>query len=144
MIPIVVQHQSRAGETPLYDYKKNIIVESVVPTLAYLGETTYPQDPATHVIGLFDPNRYGIEEYPLNGGYDISTWRDSIRFTKVLKSRDGFSEKETAFYFNGKVSLFEEIEEPDYFKSNGYGAYGIVEKKKKVSSWKHELDLQIR
>lgn len=142
MIPIVIQHQSRAGETPLYDYKKNIIVDSVVPSLANLGESTYTQDPATHVIGIFDPNRYGIVEYPLNNGYDISTWADNIRFTKILKSRDGYSEKETAFYFNGKVSLFEEIPDPDYFKSpSSYSSYGVIEKSKKKPTWKTQLDL---
>jgi hypothetical protein len=140
MIPIVIQHQNRAGETPLYDYKKNIIIDSVLPSLANLGVSTYTQDPATHVIGIFDPHRYKINEYPITNGYDINTWGDHFRSVLAMKGRDGLA-PETYYYFNGKVSLFEEIPEPDYFKSHGYTNYGIVEKTKKKPTWQTQVDL---
>ena len=146
VIPIVVQHQNRQGETPLYDYKKNIIVESVRPTLSGLGVSTYTQDPATHVIGIFDPNRYGVLEYPLNNGYDISVLGDNQRFLSALKGRDGICD-DVACYFNGKVSLFEELKSPSYYTKNGYGCHNLSHQKqqqsKKKSSWQTQLDIEI-
>jgi replicative DNA helicase len=143
VIPIVIQHQNRASETGIYDWKKELIINSVKPSVVSLGESTNTQDPATHIIGIFDPNRNEISNYPINKGYDIDAWRDNIRFLTTLKSRDGHSEKEIAFYFNGKVNLFKELEPPDFFKKNGYKSYGFdIQKGNKTSGWKEKLDLE--
>jgi hypothetical protein len=141
-IPIVIQHLNRSSEVVQKDWKQNIILDSVLPTTASLGESTYTQDPATHIISIFSPFKYGIKEYL---GYDVETWKDNIRITGILKSRDGGSGLETAFFFNGKVSVFQELEPPEFFQKNGYSSYGLQNPTKnttKKTSWKDELDLQ--
>lgn len=115
VIPIVIQHQVGAGEEKAFNMKGDLIEAKLKPSCANLGISKYTQDPATHIIGLFAPERYGIKKY---NGYDIDIFQDNIRFLSVLKNRDGTPNKELALYYNGACSHFSELERPEEFDKN--------------------------
>lgn len=115
IIPIVIQHQVGAGEEKSFNMKGDLIESKLKPSCANLGISKYTQDPATHIIGLFAPERYGIKTC---NGYDVTVFQDNIRFLSVLKNRDDTPNKELALYYNGACSHFSELERPEEFDKN--------------------------
>ena len=61
-------------------------------------------------LGLFSPFKYGLREYL---GYDITKFKDNIRFLEVLTSRDGQMGGITALLFDGATCQFWELPRPD-------------------------------
>lgn len=61
-------------------------------------------------LGLFSPFRFGLKEYL---GYDITKFKDSIRFLEVLVNRDSTMGGIVALHFNGAVSHFNELPLPN-------------------------------
>ena len=65
---------------------------------------------ACHLIyGLFDPNRYGIDNFM---DYDIGRLQDDVRFLFILKNNDGKTSKVIPLYFIGESSQFKELPLP--------------------------------
>lgn len=59
------------------------------------------------VIGLYSPFKYGMTEYE---GYDITKFRNNIRFMEVIEDRDyGANGNICPLYFDGAVSYFSEL-----------------------------------
>ena len=59
------------------------------------------------VIGLYSPFKYGLPEYE---GYDITKFRNHIRFMEVIEDRDyGANGSICPLYFDGAVSFFSEL-----------------------------------
>lgn len=59
------------------------------------------------VIGLYSPFKYGLTEYE---GYDITKFRNHIRFMEILEDRDyGANGNICPLYFDGAVSYFSEL-----------------------------------
>ena len=61
------------------------------------------------LLGLFSPARHELREYM---NYDITLFRDNIRFLEVILNRNGASNSICPLYFDGKVSYFEELPLP--------------------------------
>lgn len=62
------------------------------------------------MFGLFSPYKFGIRRYPDNeNGYDITKFRNHIRFLKIIENRDGESGYSTALFFDGAISEFIEL-----------------------------------
>lgn len=61
-------------------------------------------------LGLFSPFRFGLKEYL---GYNITNFKDSIRFLEVLVNRDSTMGGIVALLFNGAVSHYEELPFPN-------------------------------
>lgn len=63
------------------------------------------------LIGLYSPFKYGLREYE---GYDITKFRNHIRFMEVIEDRDyGANGQICPLYFDGAVSMFKELPKPN-------------------------------
>lgn len=62
------------------------------------------------LLGLFSPYKFEMKEYK---GYNITRFKDNIRFLEVLVHRDGEMGGLCPLFFDGAVSRFEELPLPD-------------------------------
>lgn len=137
--PIVIQQQA-------FDQEGNEAFKMgrVRPSVAGLGDSKYTSRDSNVVLGLFSPFRFALKEYE---GYDISKFKDNIRFLEMIVNRDGEMGGLCPLFFDGAVCQFEEIPRPDnkeeitkvydYLKhirgvaAKSFFSYGIKKKKSK-------------
>ena len=80
-------------------------------------------------LGLFSPVKFDLNSY---FGYDISKFKDNIRFLEVILNRGGTMGGLTALYFNGAVCDFQQLPLPtDKDKINKW--YDFLDKKRAKS-----------
>ena len=103
-IPVVIQQQSSAQEG-IENKKAN----RLKPTMDGLGDNKLTGRDANVLIGLFSPFRHEIPEY---FGYDITKFKDNIRFLEIMGSRDGGGGTICPLYFDGAVNYFKELPLP--------------------------------
>ena len=103
--PIVIQQQA-------FDQEGNEAFKMgrVRPSVAGLGDSKYTSRDSNVVLGLFSPFRFALKEYE---GYDISKFKDNIRFLEMIVNRDGEMGGLCPLFFDGAVCQFEEIPRPD-------------------------------
>lgn len=78
--PVVIQQQAFEAEN-----NEAFKLGRVRPSVVGLGDTKYTSRDSNIVLGLFSPVRFGLREYE---GYDITKFRDNIRFLEVCVNRD--------------------------------------------------------
>jgi hypothetical protein len=61
-------------------------------------------------VGIFSPFKHDLKEYL---GYDITKFRDNIRFAEVLINRGGSPGGICPLYFDGAVNYFQELPLPN-------------------------------
>lgn len=105
MTPIVIQQQALSGEG-LDAFKLN----KLAPSIANLGDTKYTSRDSDLVLSLFSPFRYELPEYL---GYDITKFKDNIRFLSVLVNRNGELGGVCPLLFLGNVCSFTELPKPN-------------------------------
>lgn len=105
MTSIVIQQQSVESENN--DAYK---IGKIRPSVASLGDTKYSARDSQITLGLFSPFKHGLQEYL---GYDITKFRDNIRFLEVLTNRDGNMGGIVALLFDGATCQFSELPRPD-------------------------------
>ena len=106
--PVVIQQQASAQES-LDNFKAN----KLKPSLDGLGDCKLTQRDADVIIGLFNPFRYEIKEYM---GYDITFFKDNIRFMEIIGGREGGAGIVCPLYFDGAVNYFKELALPENLK----------------------------
>lgn len=100
-----IQHQAQAQEG-IENRKMNILE----PTSDGMADCKTTVRDINCIFGLFSPYKYGIKRYPDNNeGYDITKFRNHIRFLKIIENRDGESGYSTALFFDGACSEFIEL-----------------------------------
>ena len=104
-IPVVIQQQASAQES-LDNFKLN----KLKPSLDGLGDCKLTQRDANVILGLFSPFRHEIKEYM---GYDITFFKDNIRFLEIIGGREGGGGTVCAVYFDGAVNYFKELPLPN-------------------------------
>lgn len=104
-----VQQQSGDSERKQFDYRGNSIISKLEPSLDGLGDIKVTQRDALVVLGLFAPNRYGIETYPEYNGYNVGLLGDNFRMLFILKNRIGKPGLRLPLYFNGATNTFKEL-----------------------------------
>jgi hypothetical protein len=102
--PVVIQQQAFVGEG-LDAYKEN----KIRPTIANLADSKYPSRDCNVCLGLFSPFKFELKEYM---GYDISKFRDNIRFMELLINRGGTPGGMIALFFDGATCSFNELPTP--------------------------------
>ena len=102
--PIVIQQQSTINESNDSQKLKNIR-----PSARGLSDSTYIARDTNILLGLFSPFKFGLQEYY---GYDITKFKDRIRFLEVCVSRDGECGGLKALYFDGCCNIFQELPPP--------------------------------
>lgn len=103
--PIIIQQQA-------FDQEGNEAFKMgrIRPSVAGLGDSKYTSRDSNVVLGLFSPFRFALKEYE---GYNISKFRDNIRFLEMIVNRDGEMGGLCPLYFDGAVCHFSELPRPD-------------------------------
>jgi len=104
-IPVVIQQQAAAQES-LDNFKAN----KLKPSSDGLGDCKLTYRDADVIIGLFSPFKYEIREYM---GYDITFFKDNIRFLEIIGGREGGGGEICPLYFDGAVNYFKELPKPE-------------------------------
>ncbi len=78
--PVVIQQQAFESEG-----NEAFKLGKVRPSVAGLGDSKYTSRDSNVVLGLFSPFRFSLREYE---GYDITKFKDNIRFLEVCVNRD--------------------------------------------------------
>ena len=103
---ILVQHQAQAQEGI-----ENFKLDKIKPSSDGLADCKTTTRDVNLVIGLYSPFKYGKTEYE---GYDITKFKNHIRFMEVLEDRDyGSNGNICPMYFDGAVSYFAELPLPN-------------------------------
>lgn len=103
--PVLIQQQNTDQES-MDAFKMN----KLRPTVAGLADSKYTARNCNLFIGLFSPMKFELDSYK---GYDITKFRDNIRFAEVILNRGGSPGGIVALYFNGKVCEYRELPRPD-------------------------------
>lgn len=114
---VAVQQNVGGAEEQSFTFKGESIIEKLTPSLNQLGDSKLTQRACHLIYGLFDPSRYGIDEFM---GYDISKLKDSARFLFVLKNNDGKSNIVVPLFFIGESSYFKEMPIPQMINGQVY------------------------
>ncbi len=104
-IPVVVIQQAIAGEN--IEHKK---AGALRPSVANLGDNKLIARDCNMMIGIFSPFKHEIPEYM---GYDVTKFKDNIRFMEIIISRDGGAGTICPLYFDGAVTYFKELPRSD-------------------------------
>lgn len=99
--PIVIQQQTFESEG-----NEAFKLGRVRPSVAGLGDSKYTSRDSNIVLGLFSPFKFGLREYE---GYDITKFKDHIRFLEVCVNRDGEMGGICPLFFDGAICQFEEL-----------------------------------
>lgn len=104
-IPVVIQQQASSQES-IENKKYN----KLKPSLDGLAGNKETQRDANVIVGLFSPFRHEIPGYL---GYDITFFKDNIRFLEILGGREGGGGTICPLYFDGAVNYFKELPLPN-------------------------------
>lgn len=99
-----IQQQAASQES-----NENQKLNKLKPTIDGLGDCKATAQDVDMILGLYTPYRYGIREYE---GYDITRFKDHIRFLEVLGGREGGGGDICPLYFDGAVNYFRELPLP--------------------------------
>ena len=103
--PIVIQQQSTTNES-----NDSIKADRFRPSSRGLSDSTYIARDVNLLLGISSPFRFNINSY---FGYDITRFRDNIRFLEVCMNRDGEVGGIVALYFDGATCTFKELPKSD-------------------------------
>lgn len=103
--PIVIQQQSTESEN-----NDSIKLNRIRPSGLGLSDSKYTQRDCNILMGLFSPFKFGLKEYM---GYDITKFKDNIRFLEVCINRDGELGGLIALFFDGATCTFTELPKPE-------------------------------
>lgn len=106
----IVQQQAADKEKQQYTQTGLSIESKLEPSLDGLGDNKLTQRDALIVLGLFAPERYGIERHL---GYDIKILQDYYRCMTILKNRIGTPNLKLPLLFNGQTNTFTELPKPE-------------------------------
>lgn len=108
-----VNIQQQAADTEGLDAIKN---KKMIPSTAGLGDSKDTRRDANIVLGVFDPNRFGLPNwlgYKIDDPADHTGLKSYARFLYFLRSRDGEQGGICPLFFDGACCSFEELPKPD-------------------------------
>ena len=88
---------------------ENLRLGKLRPTVDGIGEAKIIARDCNTMLGLFSPFRHGIRDYE---GYDITKFKDNIRFLEVVISRSGGAGAICPLFFDGATDYFTELPLP--------------------------------
>ena len=88
---------------------ENFKMKKLRPTANGLGDSKTISRDCDLMLGLFSPFRHEIPNYL---GYDITKFRNHIRFMEVIINREGEQNGICPLYFDGLTNTFEELPKP--------------------------------
>lgn len=100
-----IQHQAQAQEGI-----ENQKLNKMMPSSDGLADCKTTTRDVNLILGLYNPFKYGLKDYE---GYDITRFRNNIRFMQVIEDRDnGAAGQVCPLFFDGAVSVFNELPLP--------------------------------
>lgn len=105
-IPIDIQQQSADSQTSAYDYRGNLIIDRVKPTVWGLGENRTTGRNYNLMFSIFWPYYYNVSEY---NNIDLSCIGNNHRELSILLNRDGMSNLAIDLFFLGSANHFKEL-----------------------------------
>lgn len=105
-IVVNVQQQAAAAQAEQFTMSGNSIVEKVRPSAEGLGDNKLSSRDCDLLLGIFNPDKYGIEEYK---DYDLTRIGKNYRELSILLNRNGISSANIGLYFNGACNYFKEL-----------------------------------
>ena len=103
---VCIQHQAQAQEGI-----ENQKLNKMMPSSDGLADCKTTTRDANLVLGIYSPFKYGLKEYE---GYNITEFRNNIRFLSVIEDRDNGSAGQICpLFFDGAVSTFNELPLPN-------------------------------
>lgn len=103
--PVIIQQQAFESEG-----NEAFKLGRVRPSVAGLGDSKYTSRDSNVVLGLFSPFRFALRDYE---GYDITKFKDNIRFLEMIANRDGEMGGLCPLFFDGAVCDFKELPLPN-------------------------------
>lgn len=103
--PILIQQQAFENES-LDAFKAN----KLRPTAQGLADSKYSSRDCNLLLGLFSPFKHELPDYKK---YDITKFRDNIRFLEVILNRGGSVGGLVALFFDGATCNFVELPPPN-------------------------------
>lgn len=103
--PVVIQQQAFEQEG-----NDSFKLGRIRPSVAGLGDSKYTSRDSNVVLGLFSPYRFGLADCE---GYDITRLKDHFRLLEVIVNRDGEMGGLCPLFFDGAVSVFNELPRPE-------------------------------
>lgn len=101
-----IQHQAQAQEGI-----ENQKLNKMMPSSDGLADCKTTTRDANLVLGLYSPFKYGLKDYEK---YDITKFKNNIRFMQVIEDRDNGSAGQICpLFFDGAVSVFKELPLPE-------------------------------
>jgi hypothetical protein len=137
--PVVIQQQAFEQEG-----NEAFKLGRVRPSVAGLGDSKYTSRDSNVVLGLFSPFRFSLREYE---GYDISKFKDNIRFLEMIVNRDGEMGGLCPLFFDGAVCQFNELPRPDDKEGiKRVLAYieAVIRKKPSISLFMYNIDSSVK
>lgn len=89
---------------------ENMRLGKLKPTVDGIGEAKIIARDCNIMLGVFSPFRYGIRDYE---GYDITKFKDNIRFLELVISRSGGAGTICPLFFDGATDYFAELPLPN-------------------------------
>jgi hypothetical protein len=108
--PVVVQQLAMDKENVETNFQGKTIEQKLEPSLNALGDNKTIGRDYNVVLGLFNPERYGIINH---NGYDLNPLKSRYRSLSILKDREGVADKKVPLFFNGAVDFFKELPRND-------------------------------
>lgn len=108
-----VNIQQQAADTEGLEAIKQ---KKMIPSTAGLGDSKDTRRDANIVLGLFDPNRFGVPNwlgYKIDDASDHTGLKSYARFLYFLRSRDGEQGGICPLFFDGATCTFEELPKPE-------------------------------
>ena len=102
---VEIQQQAFEGEN-----NDSFKLGRLKPSIANLGDSKYSARNADIVLGIYSPFKFGLSEYL---GYDITKFKDNIRFLEVCINRNGQMGGICPLFFDGAVCHFHELPLPN-------------------------------
>lgn len=88
---------------------ENFRLNQLKPSANGLGEAKILSRDCDIMLGLFSPFRHSI---PIYEDYDITIFRDNIRFLEIIQGREGGGGSVCPLFFDGGVNFFAELPLP--------------------------------
>lgn len=78
--------------------------------MAGLSDCKYTGKDCTVMLGITSPYTHELPQYL---GYDITKFKNYIRFLEIVLNREGESNNVVGLYFDGATNYFEELPPPN-------------------------------
>lgn len=115
---INIQQQALDSDKPQYNRDGGSIIDKLRPSTDGFGDMKLSVRDADIILGLFNPSKYNIKQYPDKTGYDISKWGDHYRELSIIANRRSQGNLNLHLYFNGAINHFEELPDSQLFLRN--------------------------